>query len=99
VRSDYSQPCYGIKLNVTGPETFSIRKVAERFGRLFEKEPIIAGEENGLGYLNDATEANKLLGNPTVPLGKVIEWIAHWVKIGGENSGKETHFETQDGKY
>lgn len=86
-------------LNVTGPETFSIREVAHTFGKLMGKEPIIHGQENGMGYLNNSRQANALFGNPTVPLGKVLEWIAHWVKSGGETSGKPTHFETQDGKY
>jgi nucleoside-diphosphate-sugar epimerase len=86
-------------MNITGPETFSIRQVAKEFGRLLGKEPIFVGEENGRGYLNNATKANALFGNPTVPLGRLIEWIAHWHRVGGTTSGKPTHFETQDGKY
>ena len=86
-------------LNVTGPETISIRDAAKRFGDMMGKEVTFAGEENGMGYLSNATRANAALGNPAVPLGKILDWIAHWVKIGGENSGKPTHFETQDGKY
>ena len=88
-----------VALNVTGPETFSIREVARTFGRLLGKEPVFTGQENGFGYLNNARRANALFGNPSVPLGRVIEWIAHWIKAGGETSGKPTHFETQDGKY
>jgi len=86
-------------LNVTGPETFAIREVAHTFGRLMGKKAVISGEENGRGYLNNARQANMLFGNPTVPLGRVIEWIAHWVSKGGVNLGKATHFETQNGKY
>ena len=86
-------------LNVTGPETFAIRDVANRFGHLLGKPAIISGEENGMGYLNNARYANALYGNPTVPLGRIIEWIAHWIKSGGANLGKPTHFETQNGKY
>ncbi len=86
-------------LNVTGPETFSIREVAHTFGKLFGKEAIVTGEENGYGYLNNARKANALFGNPTVPLGRMIEWIAGWIRAGGENIGKPTHFETQNGKY
>lgn len=86
-------------MNITGPEIFSIRQVAATFGKRFGKEPIITGEENGKGYLSNATKANAIFGNPDVPLGKVIDWIVHWMMIGGENSGKETHFETQNGKY
>lgn len=86
-------------LNVTGPETFSIREVARRFGQLFGKEPVIRGQENGFGYLSNASKANGLFGNPSVPLGRMVEWIAHWIKAGGVNIGKPTHFETQNGKY
>ena len=86
-------------LNVTGPETFSIREVAHEFGRLFGKDAEIAGEENGRGYLSDAAEANRLFGPPSVTLEQVIRWTAHWIQRGGEELGKPTHFETQDGKY
>jgi hypothetical protein len=86
-------------LNVTGPEIFAIREVALTLGRLMGKEVKFSGQENGMGYLNNARKANALFGNPTVPLGRVIEWVAHWVKSGGASLGKATHFETQNGKY
>ncbi len=86
-------------LNVTGPETFSIRYAAGEFGKLMGKDVTFTGEENCRGYLSNATKANRLFGNPSVPLGQILKWIAHWTAIGGESSGKPTHFETQDGKY
>ena len=86
-------------LNVTGPETISIREVAHQFGRLFGKAPRIVGTENGRGYLSNAARAKELFGPPSVPLERLISWIAHWIQAGGENLGKPTHFEAQDGKY
>ncbi len=86
-------------LNVTGPETISIREVAHEFARLFGRDVRIAGEENGLGYLSNAAEATALFGEPSVPLERIIEWTAHWIRLGGEDLGKPTHFETQDGRY
>lgn len=86
-------------LNVTGPETLPVRWIAKRFGELMGKEAKITGQENGKGYLNNASKANSIFGNPSVPIGKIIEWIADWVQKGGQTSGKPTHFETQDGKY
>ncbi|HSQ74648.1 MAG TPA: NAD-dependent epimerase/dehydratase family protein [Bacteroidota bacterium] len=86
-------------LNVTGPELLSVRWIAQRFGELFGKQARIAGEENGKAYLSNAAKANALFGNPSVPIGRVIEWIADWIQRGGESLGKPTHFETQDGKY
>lgn len=86
-------------LNVTGPETFSVRQVALEFGRLLDKPVRLAGEENGRAYLSNATQANNLFGNPAVPLGRIIDWTADWIRRGGERLAKPTHFETQDGKY
>ncbi len=86
-------------LNITGPELVSVRWIAKRFGELFGKEPRITGQENGMAYLSNAAKANALFGNPSVPIGKIIEWVADWVRRGGENIGKPTHFETQDGRY
>jgi hypothetical protein len=86
-------------LNVTGPEILAVRDVATRFGKLMGKQPIFTGQENGKGYLANAMKANALFGNPSVPVGKVIQWVAQWVASGGESLGKPTHFETQDGKY
>ncbi|OHB45965.1 MAG: hypothetical protein A2Y13_05375 [Planctomycetes bacterium GWC2_45_44] len=86
-------------LNITGPETVSVRWAASEFGRIFGKTPVFVGTENGKGYLNNAAKANSLFGNPTVPLGTMIRWISHWIKNGGENIDKPTHFETQNGQY
>jgi nucleoside-diphosphate-sugar epimerase len=86
-------------LNVTGPETFSVRQVALKFGELMGKKVRFTGEENGMAYINNASRASELFGYPNVPLGKVVEWTADWIQRGGANLGKPTHFETQDGKY
>jgi dTDP-4-dehydrorhamnose reductase len=88
-----------VPLNITGPELLSVRWVANRFGELLGKEAKITGKENGRAYLSNASKANALFGNPSVPVGKVMEWIADWIQRGGENIGKPTHFETQNGKY
>ncbi len=89
----------GCAINITGPETFCIREVAKAFGTMFGKPAIIEGTENGRGYLNNARKANGLFGNPSVPLGLLMTWVAHWLQKGGELLGKPTHFETQNGKY
>jgi len=88
-----------VPLNITGPETLSVRKTATQLGELMGVEPIFEGEENGKSYLNDATKANAAFGNPSVPVGQVIKWVAQWVGGGGDSWGKPTHFEVQNGKY
>jgi len=86
-------------LNLTGPETASVREVAHKFGQLMDKEVTIAGKENGLGYLANIKKASLIFDDPSVTMDKIIEWVAHWVQKGGESLDKPTHFETQDGKY
>jgi nucleoside-diphosphate-sugar epimerase len=86
-------------LNITGPETVSIRRVAEQFGRILGVDPILVGSEASHALLSNAAKAQQLFGYPTVSLAQMIEWIAHWVQRGGETLNKPTHFETQDGRF
>jgi nucleoside-diphosphate-sugar epimerase len=86
-------------LNVTGPETVSIRRLAERFGALFDKAPLFSGEESETALLSNAGQCFQLLGYPAVTLEQMIGWIAHWVKIAGPTLAKPTHFETRTGRF
>ncbi len=86
-------------LNVTGPETVSIRRVAEQFARRFGVEAVITGDEAPTALLSNAAAAQRLFGYPTVSLAQMIDWIADWVARGGGQLGKPTHFETRDGKF
>jgi nucleoside-diphosphate-sugar epimerase len=86
-------------LNLTGPETLSIRAVAKRFGEIFGKEPILEGQEAPTALLNNAARCFRLFGYPSVTADQMIEWSAHWIKTGGTNLGKPTHFEARDGRF
>ncbi len=86
-------------LNVTGPETVSIRYLAGRFGVLFNKPPRFEGEEAETALLSNASRCHRLFGYPRVCLEQMIEWVAEWVRIGGTTLRKPTHFEARDGKF
>ncbi len=86
-------------LNLTGPETLSVRWIAEEFGKHFGCEPIYVGEETSSAYLNNAAKQHRLFGYPTVTPDEMIEWTAHWIASGKKNLNKPTHFQTRDGKY
>ncbi|ADK79357.1 NAD-dependent epimerase/dehydratase family protein [Sediminispirochaeta smaragdinae] len=84
-------------INITGPETVSIRYVAGRFSRLFNKPLRLEGEESGTALLNNASYAASLFGYPHVSLLTMVKWIAHWLEIGGTSLDKPTHFASRNG--
>jgi nucleoside-diphosphate-sugar epimerase len=87
-------------LNITGPETLSVREVAAEFGKHFGLEPIFGPEANEpTSLLNNAGKANSLFGHPTVTPSEMIAWIADWIRQGGTMLNKPTHFQTRDGKF
>jgi nucleoside-diphosphate-sugar epimerase len=86
-------------LNVTGPETVSIRWVAEQFGARFGKAPVLVGEEAPDALLSNAARAFATFGYPGVTLATMIDWVAHWVEQGGRSLGKATKFEVRDGRF
>lgn len=86
-------------LNVTGPETVSVRRVAERFGEIFGVQPIFAGSEAPTALLNNAAKAQQIFGYPRVSLHQLLDWTAAWVNAGGALLNKPTHFEARDGRF
>lgn len=87
------------KLNITGPETVSIRWAAEEFGRLFNKTPRFSNHEQTTALLNNASTAHKLFGYPKVSLKAMIEIVATWLDKGGETINKPTHFQERKGTF
>ena len=86
-------------LNITGPETLSVSGVARLFGLQFGIEPEFTGTESETALLNNASRCHARFGAPEVSVEQMIEWIAHWIKAGGQSHGKPTHFEARDGKF
>jgi len=86
-------------LNLTGPETASVRRLAERLGARMGKKPVFQGVEQGTALLNDASRCHALFGYPRVALNTMIEWIADWVAEGGETHGKPTKFQVRSGAF
>lgn len=86
-------------LNLTGPEIISIRWLATRFGEIFGKVPVFEGTEANTALLNNAARCHQLFGYPRISLEQMVQWVAHWVEIGGRTLGKPTKFEVRDGKF
>jgi hypothetical protein len=86
-------------LNLTGPETLTVRWIANRFAKLFGVEVEFRGVEADSALLNNATACHRLFGYPAVSAGQMIELTAHWIATGGMTWNKPTHFEVRDGKF
>jgi nucleoside-diphosphate-sugar epimerase len=86
-------------LNVTGPETISVRWLAGQFAARFGVEPVFVNQEQETALLSNAAKAHQLLGYPRVSLGQMIDWTAEWVAAGGKTIDKPTHFQERKGEF
>jgi len=86
-------------LNITGPETVSVKWLATEFGKQFDKTPEFTNEEQSTALLSNAAESFKLFGYPKVALKQMIEITANWLIEGGETINKPTHFQERKGQY
>jgi len=86
-------------LNLTGRETLSVRSLAHEFGRRFNKQPVFVSSEAPTALLSNAARYHEMLGPPVVPLERMLDWVAHWVRIGGHTWNKPTKFQSRDGKF
>ena len=86
-------------LNVTGPETLSVRWIAEQFGLLFNITPSFINNEQPDALLSNAAECAHLFGYPKVTPKQMMELLSEWISQGGKTINKETHFQERSGKY
>jgi len=89
----------GRTLNIAGPETISVRWLADEFGKIFRVSPIWVNEEQSTSLLSNAAEAFRLFGYPRVPLMAMIQLIADWISQGGKVLNKPTHFQERTGQF
>lgn len=86
-------------VNVTGPETVSIRWLAQEMSRRIGKPALLEGQESDTALLNNASKAFQMFGYPRVSLLQMVDWVADWVKSGGHTWNKPTHFQEREGKF
>lgn len=86
-------------INITGPETMSIRWAAQELAARMGKEVTFTGTESETALLNNAAKSHQLFGYPKVSLLQMLDWTAAWVQSDGESWNKPTHFQERKGKF
>ena len=95
--ADVASPAY--LLNIAGPETLSVRKVCQQFGRLMNRDVQFVGVEASDALLNNGQMGHRRYGYPRVGIDQLAEWIAGWIMDGRDTLNKPTHFEARSGKF
>ena len=86
-------------LNITGPETLSVRWLAERLGEAMDLPVTFEGTEDETALLSNASKSHELFGYPKTTVREMIDMIAIWIMNDGETDDKPTHFQQREGKY
>ncbi len=86
-------------VNVTGPETLSVRWLAETIGQEMGIKPIFTGQEEDTALLSNASKAHELFGYPQTSIREMIRYIVTWIENGGELDDKPTHFQEREGEF
>ncbi len=86
-------------INIGGPETVSVRRVAQAFGEIFGVDPIFEGEESDSVLFVNCDQAAAELGNPVVSVDHMIRWVADWVANDKPLYGKPSKFQIRDGVF
>jgi nucleoside-diphosphate-sugar epimerase len=86
-------------LNVSGPQTLSVRALAQEFAARLGRPANIVGQEAPTAWLTNTERARRLFGPPDVSLETMLDWTADWVARDMPSLGKPTKFEVRDGRY
>ena len=69
-------------LVVTGPEVVSVRAAAEAFGERFGRAAPLRRRSRARPFSATPPLCVSLLGPPEVPLARLLDWVAAWVRAG-----------------
>lgn len=86
-------------LNISGPETASVRALALAFGEKLGRTPRFTSVESDRAWLVNTSAAARLLGPTRIPLAQMIDWTADWVSRGAPSLDKPTAYESRDGSF
>lgn len=86
-------------LNVTGPDTLSIRHLAGQIGNLLGRKPKFVSREAPTALLSNAARCFSLFGYPKTPLDEMVSFIVKWVASGKMVLNKPTKYDIRNGRF
>lgn len=85
--------------NLCRPEVYSVRDLARRLGKELGQPPQFVSKEAETALLGNPAKLCSALGQPAMPLDKILRWTAQWIQRGGRLLDNPTHFEVRHGRY
>ncbi len=86
-------------VNVAGPDILRVPALARAIGERLHRTPTFTGTEAPDALLSNASQMHELTGDALLPLETLLDWVAGWVRDGGQLLGKPTGFERRDGRF
>ena len=86
-------------INLTGPDTLSVRELAEQLGKIMGKTPRFTGTEAPDALLGDSRRLCAEFGRPRVDPEQMLHTVAEWVMADGLSLGKPTKYESRSGQF
>lgn len=86
-------------LNVTGPDTIPVRRLAKLIGGELGRRPRFASQETESALLSNASCCISRFGPPQTTLEEMVSMIAKWVVSGKKTLNKPTKYNVRNGKF
>ncbi|MFC1633597.1 NAD-dependent epimerase/dehydratase family protein [Planctomycetota bacterium] len=86
-------------LNITGPDTIPVRRLAEQIATIVGKQPRFVSQESETALLSDASRCIGALGQPETSLDPMVSMIVKWVVSGKKTLNKPTKYDMRNGKF
>lgn len=86
-------------LNVTGPETISVRWLAGELAHRLGTDVSFGESGPETALIANAAQAHRLFGYPAVTLPRMVDWTAEWLRAGLPLWEKPTKYYVRSGGY
>ena len=88
-----------VVINLTGDEILSVRDICESLSQQLGKTVQFVGREAPTALLSNSQLRQRQLGHVSLSIASLVEAVAAWIRQGGRQLNKPTHFEARNGQF